>query len=47
VRRREHIEPDDVVALVSENARQRLAEVTRAAGDEDPHTTRHIRTDCW
>ena len=36
-RRREHVEPDDLVALLAQNAHQRLAEVTGAAGDENPH----------
>ena len=36
-RGREDVEPADVVALVAEDAHERLAEMARAAGDQDPH----------
>src|SRR3712207_7984365 len=37
-RRREHVEPDELDApLCAEDAHERLAEVPRAAGDEDAH----------
>ena len=37
VRRRQHVEPGDLVALGAEDAHERLAEVARAAGDEEAH----------
>ena len=33
----EHVEPDDVVPFGAQDADERLAEMARAAGDEDPH----------
>ena len=37
VRRREHVEPDDLVPLGAEDADERLAEMPRAAGHEQSH----------
>ena len=37
VRRREHVEPDDLVPLGAEDPDERLAEVAGAAGDEESH----------
>ena len=43
LRRREHVKADDLVALVAQYARQSFAQMSRAAGHENPHVLIHIR----
>ena len=42
-RRREHVKAGDLVALVAQHARQSFAQMSGAAGDENPHVLIHIR----
>ena len=43
-RRLEHVEADHLVAVVAQHARERLAEMPGAAGDQNPHPVTDIRT---